>query len=100
MNRMVIWIYKYYSNHKFFIFINIYSFMTITITAKAIQTKDGYYIGEYVLLDSELEEFGNLLLKDKVTITADVKEVTHKQVGIQQCREGIIKYLVNIRSIK
>ena len=70
------------------------------VKGKAIPTKDGYYIGEYVLRDEDV----NIEIANKeVEIEADIVEETNnsqEQTEITQHRAGTTKYLVNIKAIK
>jgi hypothetical protein len=82
---------------------------TITIKGKTIETKDGFYIDNYVLLTEELEKYDdkyhpgayidqNLEIKGKVKKVTD--ECENSSGEIVQCRPGTTEYIYDIVSIK
>lgn len=77
---------------------------TIIIKGKAIPTKDGYYVSEYVLRDEELDKYdSNLDIENSfVEIECQIREeeINNDSQEISQGREGVVKYICDIKSIK
>jgi hypothetical protein len=77
----------------------------ITIKGTANETKDGYYIGEYVLEHSEIQKYDTDYVlseyRDKnLEIVGKEKEVNMECDPYVQCRQGTYKIIYNIQSIK
>jgi hypothetical protein len=77
----------------------------ITIKGVASETKDGYYIGEYVLEHSEIQkydaDFAMSEYSDKdLEVVGTEKEVNMECGPHVQCRQGTYKAIYDIQSIK
>jgi len=76
----------------------------ITIHGIASETKDGYYVGDYVLEHSEIQKYDDnyalIEYHDKnLEITGREKEVNIECDPYDQCRQGTYKVIYDIQSI-
>lgn len=77
----------------------------ITVTGTAEETKDGYYIGAYVLTHEEIKKYDTDYIWSEysgknVTVIGKEKTVNVECEPYAQCREGSYKLLYDIESIK
>lgn len=74
------------------------------IRGKAIETKDGFYIRDYLLQHEEIKKYGydaDKLLDKEVEITGNIKEEENKDTEeITQKREGTVRKICDISSIR
>jgi|GEM_PF-2073830 len=82
----------------------------VTISGKFEETKDGYYLNGYVIVENEISKYNSQFIlddyKDKeVEITGKIREIdsgdcTNSSGEISQCRPGKTSYIYDIQSIK